>query len=185
MLMFYLAMIDEKVDRLTFNKLYTKYSDDIYKRVYGILKNKYDAEDAAQETWTAVCKNIDFYRDKDDESAKAYIIGIAKNQAFIILRRKKKEGCMVCDMDKFSEKNVSDEQCLYNICDGHDESEIFECIKEIGEPYSDVLLYYYFHEHTLKEISQIMGEKESTVGSRLTRGRAKLIQLLVRRGYHD
>ena len=43
----------------------------------------------------------------------------------------------------------------------------------------------YVHEHTLKQIAQIMGEKESTVGSRLTRGRKKLMQLLVGRGYHD
>ena len=92
---------------------------------------------------------------------------------------------MLCDMDTLGDSNKFDEMMMFNICDDSTEKEIIKCIEELGEPYSDVLIYYYVHEHTLKQIAQIMGEKESTVGSRLTRGRKKLIQLLVGRGYHD
>ena len=185
MLMFYLAIIEEKADRLPFIKLYTLYSHDIYKRVYRILGNKEDTEDVTQNVWTIVSQNMAFYRDKDGETARAYIIGIAKNQAYTFLRKKKKEVHMLCDMDTLGDSNKFDEMMMFNICDDSTEKEIIKCIEELGEPYSDVLIYYYVHEHTLKQIAQIMGEKESTVGSRLTRGRKKLIQLLVGRGYHD
>ena len=185
MLMFYLAMIEEKADKLPFAKLYTKHSRDIYKRVYRILGNKDDTDDVTQNTWLIVSQNMAVYRDKDDELSKAYIIGIAKNQAYMFLRKRTKEGYMICDMDTLGDDESFDERIMFNICDDRGENEILKCIEELGEPYSDVLMYYYVHEHTLKQIAQIMGEKESTVGSRLTRGRKKLMKLLVGRGYHD
>ena len=185
MLMFYLAMIEEKGDKLPFTVLYTKYSRDIYRRVYGILGNREDTEDVTQNTWMIVSQDMATYRDKDGENAKAYIIGIAKNQAYMLLRQRKKEVYVVGDMDTFGIDEKIDERVMFSLCDDHGEKAILKCIEEIGEPYSDVLLYHYVHGHTLKQIAQIMGEKESTVGSRLTRGRKKLMQLLVGRGYHD
>ena len=149
------------------------------------MGNKDDTDDVTQNTWLIVSQNMAVYRDKDDELAKAYIIGIAKNQARMFLRKRNKEGYMVCDMDTLGDGERFDELILFNICDDSGEDGILKCIEELGEPYSDVLMYYYVHEHTLKQIAQIMGEKESTVGSRLTRGRKKLMKLLVGRGYHD
>jgi RNA polymerase sigma-70 factor (ECF subfamily) len=103
----------------------------------------------------------------------------------MFLRKRRKEVCMICDIDTLGDDERFDERMMFNICDESGENEILKCIEELGEPYSDVLMYYYVHEHTLKQIAQIMGEKESTVGSRLTRGRKKLMKLLVGRGYHD
>ena len=191
MLMLYLSAIEETADKISFEKLYVKHSADIYRRVYGILKNKEDSEDACQETWTAVSRNMEFYRDMDVQSAKAYILGIAKNQARMILRRKNKESNILCDIDKigenerYSSEESFDEMLIYSMCDEHSVDGILKCIEELGEPYSDVLLYHYVYDHTVKQISRITGEKENTVGSRLVRGRKKLMQLLIRRGYYD
>ena len=110
MLMFYLAMIEEKGDKLPFTVLYTKYSRDIYRRVYGILGNREDAEDSTQNTWMIVSQDMATYRDKDGENAKAYIIGIAKNQAYMLLRQRNKEVYVVGDMDTFGIDEKIDEQ---------------------------------------------------------------------------
>ena len=185
MLMLYLAMIKENSDKLPFVKIYAKYSHDIYKRVYKILGNKYDTDDVTQDIWTIVCRNMDFYRDRSDEQAKAYIIGIAKNQAYMFLRKKRRTEYIICDVDTFANDDNAEELIMFKMCSDNSEGEIIKCIEELGEPYNDVLMYYYVYEHTIKQIAQIMGEKESTVGSRLTRGRKKLIQLLMRRGYRD
>ena len=91
----------------------------------------------------------------------------------------------MCDIDEVDETSLIDDRELYDICGDYDKAIVRECIEMLGEPYSDVLLYYYYHEHTLKEISRIMNLNESTVGSRLTRGREKLIRLLTRRELHD
>lgn len=182
MLMFYLTMLDDEADRLIFEKIYRNYAHNIYKRAYRILHKKEDAEDAAQETWQYVYENIHLFRAMEEIRIKVYILGIVKNQALMILRQNRRESRTFCDIDEVDEKKFVDDRELYDICGDYDKAAVRECIEILGEPYSDVLLYYYYHEHTLKEISRLMNLKESTVGSRLTRGREKLVQLLARRG---
>ncbi len=69
-------------------------------------------------------------------------------------------------------------QILFNVCDKMDVSTISKCIDSLDEIYSDVLNYFYLHDHTVKEISKILKLKEVTVRARLTRGRIKLLQML-------
>ena len=185
MLMFYLTMLDDEADRLVFGQIYLNCAKDMYKRAYRILHKKEDAEDAVQDTWEYVYENIHLFRNMEEIRRKSYILGIVKNQSLMILRRKRREARILCDIDEVDETSLIDDRELYDICGDYDKAIVRECIEMLGEPYSDVLLYYYYHEHTLKEISRIMNLNESTVGSRLTRGREKLIRLLTRRGLHD
>lgn len=182
MLMFYLAAIEEDSDKALFERIYLKISDDIFRRVYGILKNMDDTEDAVQDTWYKVCTHMDVLRGKDERVIRAYIMSIAKNQALSVLRTRKREAGYISDVEP---ETVSDGKDLFDICQKLDENDILECMKELGQTYCDVLAYYYLHGHTLKEIARIMGMKESTVGSRLTRGKEKLVSLLERRGMHE
>jgi RNA polymerase sigma-70 factor (ECF subfamily) len=179
MLMFYLAAIVEEDDRQLFEKIYIRYSDDIFRRVYGIVKNQADAEDVVQDTWQKLCEHIEEMRGKEDRSVRAYIMSIAKNRSFDLLRRRKREMTVEDDIGSF---DIADETAFFDACEKCTVEQILECMKELGEIYCDVLVYYYFHKHTLKEIALFMGINESTVGSRLTRGRAKLIELMKRRG---
>ena len=185
MLMFYLTMLDDEADRLVFGQIYLNCAKDMYKRAYRILHKKEDAEDAVQDTWEYVYENIRLFRNMEEIRRKAYILGIVKNQSLMILRRKRREARILCDIDEVDETSLIDDRELYDICGDYYKAIVRECIEMLGEPYSDVLLCYYYHEHTLKEISRIMNLNESTVGSRLTRGREKLIRLLTRRGLHD
>ena len=51
-------IFEDKDDREKFCCLYQKINAVIYKRVYSILKNNQDTEDALQETWEKVMKNF-------------------------------------------------------------------------------------------------------------------------------
>lgn len=46
MISFYLSLLDTPEEKSMFEQLYRLYRQDMYKRAYGILKNKYDTEDA-------------------------------------------------------------------------------------------------------------------------------------------
>lgn len=182
MLIFYLTMLDDEADRSVFEQIYINHAKDMYRRAYRILRKKEDAEDAVQEAWKCVYENIRLIKSMEEIRRKAYISGIVKNQALVLLRRKRRETRILYDIDSVDEANLTDDRELYDICGDYDKATVRECIEMLGEPYSDVLLYYYYHEHTLKEIARIMNLNESTVGSRLTRGRKKLIRLLTGRG---
>ena len=183
MLTFYLSMIEEESDRLFFERIYTQYSDNIFRRVYGILKNMQDAEDAVQDTWQKIYEHMSTLKELNDNSRRAYIMSVAKNQAITILRkRKKEEENMSCDIDTV---DVADEEDIFASCENTDVSFIVSCMQKIGERYSDVLVYYYLHNHSLKEIAKLMNLSVNTVGSRLARGRKKLIDMLEGREIDD
>ena len=174
--------VSKEDDHKLFETIYTKYEDDIFRKIYKILKNQRDTEDVAQETWLYILEHIDIFQGKSDRSIKAYIFSVAKNKAIDLIRNKRREEMILC---KFDDTDVADESEMFELCAEQSDESVLNAIIELGEPYSSVLTYYYLHGHTLKEISKIMKLKESTVGSRLTRGRKKLILLLKRSDLHE
>lgn len=186
MLVLCLSLIDDEYDRINFERIYTQYADDVFKRISKLLNNMQDAEDVMQETWLAVAENIEFYRTKDESSIKAYILRIAKNRSITLYHTRKKEEKLRCDIDSADwTDNYDYETILFNVCDKVDVSIISKCIDSLDEIYSDVLNYFYLHDHTVKEISKILKLKEVTVRARLARGRIKLLQMLEGRDLND
>ena len=186
MLVLCLSLIDDEYDRMNFERIYTKYADDVFKRICKLVKNKQDAEDVMQETWLTIAENIEFYRAKEDDSIRAYILRIARNQSITLYHAKQKEEQLRCDIDSVDLTDSYDyENILFNVCDKIDVSTISKCIDCLDEIYSDVLNYFYLHNHTVKEISKILKLKEVTVRARLTRGRIKLLQILEGRNLND
>ena len=177
-LTFYLSIIEDESDRLFFERIYNLYADDIFRRVYGILKNMHDAEDAVQDTWQKIYEHIAKLKPMNERVRRAYIMSIAKNQSLTILRKRKKEENILCDIDT---ADVAEEGDDFASCEGEDIAFIVACMQKLGERYSDILVYYYLHNHSLKEIAKMMGLSVNTVGSRLARGRQKLIEMLERR----
>ena len=175
----YLSLLDNEEDQIYFEKLYEKYAEDMFKRIYDTVKNQHDAEDVMQETWLSVAENIEFCRAKNERTIRAYIFRIAKNRSFTFYRKRRKEEEWRSDVDLVDLKDPCDyENILFNMCAKIDVEIIIECINSLDEIYSDILNYFYLHDHTIKEISKILKLKEDTVRTRLYRGRIKLLQML-------
>jgi len=83
-----LAAVRRKDER-AFDLLYERYFRRIHNFAFARLRNRADAEEVVQETFTAVFKSIDAYRGKS--SLLAWIYGIAKNTINNQLRRNKLE----------------------------------------------------------------------------------------------
>ena len=52
--------------------------------------------------------------------------------------------------------------------------ELYEVILELKDNYREVILLYYYEEYSVREISQILNVKESTIQTRLQRAREQL-----------
>ncbi len=178
----FLSLIDDANDRSSFEKIYNQCAEDVFKRVYFFLKNQQDTEDVMQNVWLRVAQNIEMYREKEEKSARAYILRMAKNQAISMYRMKKRDVEHRCDADLARLFDCSDsDSMIFDLCNKMDVDMICECIRSMNEIYRDVLAYYYLQEYSVKEISKILGVKEITVRKRLDYGRAKLFQMLERR----
>ncbi len=177
--MLFLTMIDDKQNQTAFEKLYHKYQKDVCKRIRKLLKHPQDIEDVMQNTWMAVAENLDFYKEKDENAVKAYILRIAKYQALALYQKRKEETERYTDIDTAELCHEDEaERILLDLCDKMDVSVICESIASLESIYSDVLNYYYLHERSTKEIAQMLNLKEVTVRVRISRGRKKLLSLL-------
>ncbi len=179
-MLLYLSMIDGEDERAEFERLYRQYADGVFRRALAVLKNQHDAEDAMQETWIRVAKNMSVLRGKEERTVCAYIMKIACNQSITLYRQRvrREETLMETDTEP-----VSDGE-LFGICEKLEIEEIRACFAALPACYRDVLSLYFFYHHTIAEIAYLLDMKTATVNSRLTRGRKRLIELLERRGYH-
>lgn len=181
MLVFYLSMLDEEVDKRNFERIYLKYHDDILRRTYNILRNDEDVKDAMQETWFSVLKSMSLFRDKDEGSIRAYIMSIARNQSISILRKKRKEADLFYDIESVE---LIDDADLFEICEIEGVSRVMECINMLSETQKDVIIMYYLYHRSIKEIAELFGISEVVAESRWNHGRERLIKLLTRRGVY-
>ncbi len=185
MLVLSMAML-EMPDRSFFEQIYEKYADDIFRRALSILKNTQDAEDVMQNTWTSVAKNISFFRAKGDSAVRAYLLRIARNQSITLLRERQKEEIYISDADILDMPDEdSVESKLLDACSEMKVSDIQAAVQALPVPYRDILIMFYLHENSTREIASFLGMNESTVRTRLSRGRERLIRLLERRMSHD
>jgi RNA polymerase sigma-70 factor (ECF subfamily) len=74
-------------DESAFNLLYDRYFRRVHNFAYARMRNRADAEEVVQETFTVVFKSIDAYRGQS--SLLSWIYGIAKNTVNNHLRRAK------------------------------------------------------------------------------------------------
>ncbi len=180
-MLFYLSMIDSESDRSEFERIYRRHEQTIFRKTLFILKNQQDTEDVLQEVWLKVAKNVDIVRDMNDATAFSYVMKIAENQAMTFFRKQDKKEVFLTE-DELDGAVCDDE--LFTACDRVDINEILACFAELPDIYRDVLSLYFFHHHSVAQIASLLGQKISTVNSRLDRGRKKLIKLLERRNIH-
>lgn len=183
MLAFYLSTLDEKIDKMDFEQIYLNFHDDVLKRIQNILKNEEDIKDVVQLTWLTVLKNMSLFQNKDEQSIKAYIIAIARNQSISIIRKRRKEADLFHQIESETAEQISDED-FFDMCEAEGISRVVECINMLGYAQKEVIILYYLYHHSLKDIANILNISEVVAKSRWSHGRNRLMKLLIERGIY-
>ena len=84
MLMMYLSMVETPEERSLFEQIYYTYRKQMFFVANGILDNEILAEDAVQEAFLGIAKQITLFRDMPEQNRKAYVLTAAKNAAINI-----------------------------------------------------------------------------------------------------
>ena len=82
MIIMFSALIDDESDRQLFTVIYNKYRQQVYLCAFGILGDEGLAEDAAQETFLRIAKNMGRY-----DFNRRLILTIARNAALSIWKK--------------------------------------------------------------------------------------------------
>lgn len=140
------------------NYLYDTYSKTILSISYTYLKNTHSAEDILQDVLLKVVKKgIQF---QDVKKEKYWIIRVTINLCKDYLK------------SAWYRKNVVLEEDVSYL--PKEQEEVLKEVLKLPEKYKTVIFLYYYEEYSLKEISEILHKKLSTIGTWLARGRTML-----------
>lgn len=148
-----------------FRILYDRHIDMLYKICMIYLKNEEDARDGVQEIFLKLWERKPDFSDQEHE--KAWMIRLAKNHC--INQRKSSWFRKRTDMKDWSSIPAKGDP---------EDTELLELVMELPVKFREVLYLYYYEEYSVREISRLLGRKESTIQSRLAAGRAKLKKLI-------
>ncbi len=137
-----------------------KYSDMLFRITLLHLKNKSDAEDAAQDVFFKLVEKEHIF--ESDEYEKAWLIRVAINVCKDRLK------------SAWFRKTVVFEENLYNTTP--EKQEVLSSVLELPVKYRSIVLLFYYENYSIAEIAKIIGKKEATIGSQLHRAR-KLLKI--------
>lgn len=144
-----------------FTGQYERNVDMVYRLCYIYLKNPADADDAVQSVFLNLIKSKVAFNDLEHE--KAWLITATRNYCKNILKNWWKTRRV--DVEDWPETHCFDNE---------DFGEIRRRLLLLPEKYKTVLYLYYYEGYLIKEIAQILGQNESTIRTRLSRGREHL-----------
>ena len=147
-------------DADAFTELMQSQMQNMYKAARSLLSNEEDAADAISETILTCWEKID--RLREDRYFRTWMTRILINKCNDI--RKKKENLFFTD--EMPEVEVKEE--------GYGNLEWNEALDMLDGKYRTVIILYYVEGFQINEISSILEITESTVRTRLARGREKL-----------
>lgn len=156
---------EESMEASEYGRIAETYIDTVYRVALSNCKNSADAQDVVQNTFVKLLKSdIDF---KDDEHIKRWLIKVTVNECRSMWR-------------SFWRRNVDyiEEIVKEPEFDTEEKSELYYAVMELPQKYRSVVHLYYYEDYSVKEISEILDIKETTIQTRLMRARKMLKQQL-------
>ncbi len=159
-----------KGERIAFSKLYAMYSRQMYSVALRMLKDKEEAEDILQESFSDAFANLQSFR--SDATFGSWLKRIVVNKSLNRLK-KKQLNLVEITSDKVMEEP---EEAAYPKLSV---SQVQEAMNQLSDGFRVVLTLYLFEGYTHKEISDSLGISQGTSKSQYMRAKERLRQLLV------
>ncbi len=167
-------------DELAFREIVERYQAKVFSIIYGILRNRNDAEDIAQQVFAKIyfsIKNFDFR-----SSLLTWIYKITVNECYDYLRKKRVRK-LVYESDFSADESLR----MENSEPATDHAPAVDrrlaqqdlavkLLSKISEEDRSLILLKEVEGHSVEELSQMTGMNENTIKVKLFRARQKLIK---------
>lgn len=155
---------------LTTEELYEAYADDVYRYLLFLLRNKEAAEDLTQDTFIRVHQQLHNFKGQAQE--RTWILKIARNVAFDLLRRKRRISFLAPVTSHASQVDwLTPETQLVNQEKLH---HLYDSLGQLKTDYREVLILRKIHEFPIRDVAQILGWTEDKVKAKSARALKKL-----------
>lgn len=135
----------------------------VFAAAYSLLRCREDAEDVAQETFLRY-----YTTDKQFDSPahlRAWLLRVAKNRAVDLLRSPRRRELPLEEADGPAFPTEEGEA-------------LFRAVMALPEAYRLTVHLFYYEDYSVQEIARVLGLPQTTVRTRLFRGRQLLRQAL-------
>ncbi len=164
-----------------FEMLLGRYEGKVYRLCCALLRERLDAEDAAQDSLIRVWRALGRYDGR--ASLSSWIYAITRNRCLTALERRRARDTLD-ELDDASQAARATEVAAAPSPSPRTE-QLRGLVELLPERFRRVLLLYYYEERSVSEVAQMLGRPEGTVKTTLFRARAALGALLQRRGLDD
>lgn len=150
--------------------LVERFRGQVFGLCYRMLGHRQDAEDAAQETFTRVLKNLDKWDASRD--FEPWLLAIAGNRCRTVISRRMRRPS-VRTLDEPVPSRSPDMQAARQLAE-----EVERALHSLRAEYREAFLLFHQHELSYAEIAEAMSCPIGTVRTWIHRARRELIQLL-------
>ncbi len=173
-------------DEIAFRDLVERYQAKIFSIIYGILRNRNDAEDIAQQVFSKVYFSIGKFDFRS--SLLTWIYKITVNECYDYLRKKRVRK-LVYESD-FTEDDVrtmenteqTSEQVRPVDVTLAQRDLVMKLLSKLSEDDRNLLMLKEVEGHSVEELAQMTGMNQNTIKVKLFRARQKLVKVAKRLG---
>jgi len=158
-----------------YKKLVERHSSNVFNLIRGVVCSREDAEEIAQDVFVKAYFSLRNFR--GDCSFSTWLYRIAYNLSISKTRQKKREFVsidanfiqIISEDTSFTERQNEREE-MYNM--------IQNGLEQMDSKDKFLIISFYMHEKSIKDLMEITGLSESNVKVRLHRSRNRLFQLI-------
>ncbi len=151
---------------------YKEYSDAIFRYCFFKVSDREKALDLVQETFTRTWQYLT--RGNEIDTMKTFLYTTARH--LVIDEYRKKKTLSLDDLiNQGMEPSLDEEEALFTSLDA---ARVIECVRQLPETYSSILIMRYVNDLSIKDIAHIVNETENVVSVRIHRGLAKMKALI-------
>ncbi|HRH23050.1 MAG TPA: RNA polymerase sigma factor [Candidatus Magasanikbacteria bacterium] len=172
-----LALDVQQGNSEAFSMLFNRYEQKMLRYGKRFLYTYEDLEDAVQEVFIKAYKNVQSFN--TTKKFSTWLYRIAHNTFINVIKKNGREPVSFFDFDTLVKIPSKTTDTLEDdFLKAQDSESLAGIMKKLSPKYREALVLFYFEELEYKEIAEVLKIPTSTVGVRITRGRAMLKKMI-------
>lgn len=164
-------------DAVAVQTLFARHHVRLFRFLVRMVKNEAIAEELTNEVFIEVWRNAGRFEGRS--APTTWLLSIARNKAISLMRRRHDE-----PLDEEMAAAVPDSgDNPEEIAQKRDKSTVIRaCLEQLSPEHREVIDLVYYHEKSVRDVSEIVGIPENTVKTRMFYARKALSELLANAG---
>ncbi len=164
-------------DTEAFRHLVVRYKDFVYSLTVNLLKQKEEAEEAAQDVFLKAFRGLPRFR--HDAMFSTWLYRIAYNECVTRLRKRKTKLPLAADFNEMQLAGKTEPEEIQWQQREEQYKLLHDAIRELPETDRALVMLFYFEKLPVEEMSFVTGLSVSNVKTKLFRARKKLYDKMV------